>query len=139
MRVFESKVIINQPIDSVWSYLTDWENAPKWMSGVDELKALGEIEAGTKLVFVARGAERGSEIVECDTGKKIILRSVQGAVSADYSYHLKSVGDETELTLVATCEMNSLLMKIMSPIIRFGMKMVDSKQPTSLKHYIESK
>ena len=71
---------IRRPAGEVWEALTDWENAHKWMPGVEGMSAGGETAEGTKLTFRARGAERSSEIVHCDAGKSIVLRSVQGGV-----------------------------------------------------------
>ena len=73
---------IQRPAAEVWESLIDWKNAHKWMPGIEGMAAEGETVAGTKLTFRARGAERSSAIVHCDAGKSIVLRSVQGGVTA---------------------------------------------------------
>ena len=42
---------IQMPASEVWGRLTDWENACKWMPGVEGMVADGETAAGTKLTF----------------------------------------------------------------------------------------
>ncbi len=48
---------IQMPASEVWKGLTDWENANRWMPGVEGMAADGETAAGTKLVFHARGKQ----------------------------------------------------------------------------------
>ena len=96
---------IQRPAAEVWEALTDWKNAHRWMPGIEGMTAEGETAGGTKLTFRARGADRSSEIVHCDAGNSIVLRSVQGGVSADYRYELHDLGGRsTRVTLVADCQ-----------------------------------
>ena len=124
---------IHRPAAEVWEALTDWKNAHKWMPGVEGMSAEGETAAGTKLTFRARGAERSSEIVHCDAGKSIVLRSVQGGVTADYRYEILDLdGRSTRVTLVADCRVTGpLLLSIVSPLLRIAIRMSDGKQLTA--------
>ncbi len=129
---------IQRPAAEVWEALTDWENAHKWMPGVEGMSAEGETAEGTKLTFRARGAERSSEIVHCDAGKSIMLRSVQGGVTADYRYEVHDLGGRsTRVTLVADCQVTGLLLRIASPLLRIAIRMSDGKQVRLLKATIE--
>ena len=129
---------IRRPADEVWDALTDWKNAHKWMPGIEGMEAEGETATGTKLTFHARGSERSSEIVHCDAGKSIVLRSVQGGVTADYRYEVHDVdGRSTRVTLVADCQVTGLLLPIVSPLLRIAIRMSDGKQLRMLKAAIE--
>ena len=129
---------IQRPAAEVWEALTDWKNAHKWMPGVEGMSAEGETAEGTKLLFRARGAERSSEIVHCDEGKSIVLRSTQGGVTADYRYEVRDVdGRSTRVTLVADCQVTGLLLRIVSPLLRIAIRMSDGKQLRLLKAMIE--
>ena len=129
---------IRRPAAEVWEGLTDWKNAHKWMPGVEGMSAEGETAEGTKLTFRARGAERSSEIVHCDAGKSIVLRSVQGGVTADYRYEVHDLGGRsTRVTLVADCQVTGLLLRIASPLLRIAIRMSDGKQLRLLKAAIE--
>ena len=129
---------IQRPAVEVWESLIDWKNAHKWMPGIEGMAAEGETVAGTKLTFRARGAERSSAIVHCDAGKSIVLRSVQGGVTADYRYEVHDLdGRSTRVTLVADCQITGLWWRIMSPLLRIAIRFSDGKQLRLLKAMIE--
>ena len=129
---------IPRPAAEVWEALTDWENAYRWMPGIEGMAAYGETAAGTTLIFRARGAERSSAIVHCDAGKSIVLRSVQGGVTADYRYEVQDIdGRSTRVTLVADCQISGLWWRIVSPLLRIAIRLTDGKQLTLLKAMIE--
>ena len=137
-QTFAVAETIDRPAGEVWEALTDWSNAHRWMAGVDRLEAQGETAAGTELRFHARNAERTSVIARCDTGRSIVLRSVQGGVTADYTYELHPAGDgATRVTLVAECRFRGLLYLLMSPLIRRAIRSADSKQLEQLKRVVE--
>ena len=138
-QTFAVAETIDRPAGEVWEALTDWSNAHRWMAGVDRLEAQGETAAGTELRFHARNAERTSVIARCDTGRSIVLRSVQGGVTADYTYELHPAGDgATRVTLVAECRFRGLLYLLMSPLIRRAIRSADSKQLEQLKRVVEA-
>ena len=127
-----------RPAAEVWERLTDWDNASKWMPGIDSMAADGETTTGTNLIFRARGGERSSAIVHCDTGTSIVLRSVQGGVTADYRYEVHDIdGRSTRVTLVADCQVQGLLWRIASPLLRIAIRFTDGKQLRLLKAMIE--
>ena len=129
---------IQKPASEVWERLTDWENAGKWMPGVEGMVADGETAAGTTLTFRARGAERSSTIVHCDTGTSIVLRSIQGGVTADYRYEVHDIdGRSSRVTLVADCHVTGLWWRIVSPLLRIAIRSTDGKQLSRFKAMIE--
>lgn len=137
-NVFAVEATIDKPADHVWSALTDWDHAHLWMNGVDSMTAHGPTAAGTKLTFHARGKERPSEIAACETGKSIVLRSVQGGVTADYTYSLEPLGERrTQVKLSASCQTRGAW-TLLSPLLRYAVKKTDSGQLEALKRTIEA-
>lgn len=129
---------IQRPAAEVWKGLTDWDNASRWMPGIESMAADGETTTGTKLTFRARGGQRLSEIVHCDRGSSIVLRSVQGGVTADYRYEVHDIdGRSTRVTLVADCHVKGLWWRIISPLLRIAIRSTDGKQLRLLKAMIE--
>ena len=118
----------------VWGYLTDFGNAKKWMTGVEEMIPLtqGPIEVGARFRFKARGKERESYVMALEPGKRIALTSTQGGVTATYIYSLASAGNSTEVTLNAVCQATGFW-KLLHPIIVFAMKKSDSSHLAKLK------
>lgn len=138
-RTFAVEETIQRPAPQVWEALTDWPNAHRWMPGIDGMTAAGETAVGTKLTFRARGAERSSAIVHCDAGRSIVLRSTQGSVTADYSYEVHELDENSaRVTLVADCQVTGLGMKLLSPLLRIAIKMSDGKQLRLLKAVVET-
>ena len=137
-QAFAVEEVIQRPAPQVWAALTDWPNAHQWMPGVKSMTAGGETAEGTKLTFRARGADRSSTIVQCDVGRSIVLRSVQGGVTADYAYEVHENGkDSARVTLVANCEITGLLWSLVAPLMRVAVRFSDGKQLRLLKAMIE--
>ena len=102
------------------------------------MAADGDTTEGTKLTFRARGAERSSAIVHCDSGKSIVLRSVQGGVTADYRYEVHDIdGSSTRVTLVADCQVTGFWLRLVSPLLRIAIRLTDGEQLRLLKAMIE--
>jgi uncharacterized protein YndB with AHSA1/START domain len=128
---------IDRPADEVWAALTRWAEAPTWMSGIDSMAADGPTEVGTKLTFHARGKERPSEIVAVDEGRSVVLRSVQGGVSADYTYSVEPVDEQTtRVSLVAECTTTGAW-TLVGPLMRYGVRRTDGGQTDALERWIE--
>jgi carbon monoxide dehydrogenase subunit G len=126
-EVFTAETIIDRPVDAVWARLIDWDNAARWMPGVDALRADGPTATGTTLVFTARGKQRTSQIAALDPGRSITLRSVQGGVVADYVYACARHGEGTNVSLVAGCRMTGPV-RLLGPVIRAAIRRADSGQ-----------
>jgi hypothetical protein len=135
---FQSSALIGRSIEDTWEYISDFSNARYWMAGVEDLRSeeSGNIGKGTKLLFKSRGAERESEITAWDPPRTMEFTSTQGGVTATYTYSLKSVGNETELTLHAVCVATGWW-KILHPIIVIAMRASDSKHPDLIKKAID--
>lgn len=126
-RAFAVATTIDHPVGAVWERMVDWETADRWMSGVDALRAEGPTEAGTTLVFTARGKERLGRIASLDPGRSITLRSSQSGVTADYVYECEAHGSSTRVSLVADCT-TSGRMRVLGPLVRYAIRRADSGQ-----------
>ena len=139
-KALEAQATIDAPVGVVWSALTDWDNAHRWMAGVDSMTADGGVEVGTKLTFRARGKDRPSEIAQLEPGRSVTLRSVQGGVVADYTYELTPINDHaTRASLVAECSTSGLLWNLAGPVLRFAMRRTDGGQIDALKKVVEDR
>ena len=137
-QTFAVDEVIQRPAPQVWEALTDWTNAHRWMPGIEGITAEEETAEGTKLTFRARGADRTSTIVQCDVGRLIVLRSVQGGVTADYTYEVHEQGEgSARVTLVANCQITGLWWSLVSPLLRIAIRFSDGKQLRLLKAIVE--
>jgi carbon monoxide dehydrogenase subunit G len=126
-EVFSAETTIGRPVEVVWARLIDWDNAARWMPGVDALRAQGPTAAGTTLVFTTRRKERTGEIAALDPERSITLRSIQGGVTADYIYSCARRGEGTRVSLVADCRMTGPVW-LLGPVIRSAIRRADSGQ-----------
>ena len=137
-QAFSVAEVIPRPAPQVWEALTDWPNAHRWMPGIEGITAEGETTEGTTLTVRARGADRTSAIVQCDGGRLIVLRSVQGGVTADYTYEVHEQGEgSARVTLVANCQITGLWWSLVSPLLRSAIRFSDGKQLRLLKAMVE--
>ncbi len=135
---FTAETTIAKPATEVWAALVDWDNATEWMPGIDDFRADGPTEVGATLAFHARGKERPATIAALEPGRSIVLRSVQGGVSADYRYDVKILDDSTtSIALVADCTTTGAW-RLLAPMLRFAMRKTDGRQLDRLKDYIEA-
>ncbi len=137
-QTFAVEEAIQRPAPQVWEALTDWTNAHRWMPGIDGITAEGETAKGTTLTFRARGADRSSTIVHCDAGRSIVLRPVQGGVTADYRYEVHELDERSaRVILVADCQITGLWWSVVSPLLRLAIRFSDGKQLRLLKAMVE--
>jgi uncharacterized protein YndB with AHSA1/START domain len=130
-EAFRTEVTIDRPAAEVWARLVDWGGVPSWMPGVESLRAEGPTAPGTRLVFTSRGRERSGQIAAVDPGRSVTLRSVQGGVTADYTYTCVRHGRSTRLALVATCRVTGPT-RLLAPVIRAAIRRADSGQLDAL-------
>lgn len=124
---FRAETTIGHPTGAVWERLVDWDTADRWMPGVDAVRAQGPVAAGSTVVFTARGKERRATVAALEPGLSITLRSVQGGVTADYTYRCVAHGQGTRLGLVADCSMTGPV-RLLGPVIRFAIRRADGGQ-----------
>ena len=131
---FSARATLDHAPVEVWAYLTDLGNAPQWMRGVEAFEQItpGPLQVGTCLRFRARGKQRECRVTALIPCEQLALTSVQGGVTATYTYMLAPDGDGTELTLEASCTATGLW-TLIHPLIVFAMKRSDASHVTNLK------
>lgn len=137
---FQASAHVERPVEAVWRCLTDWNRAPEWMTGIDEMRPADGAAAGegSRLKFRSRGTDRDTLIVVWSPPERLALRSVQGGMTATYEYTCAPERDGTRVTLNARCEAKGLGWRMVSPLIRLLMKRADSGQVAALKRLVET-
>ena len=136
---FSASEVIARPVDEVWNAATDWARAPEWMKGLEALRPLddGPVGKGSRLAFQSRRSEREARIVEWEPGRRLILQSRQGGITADYAYSFGECAGGTIVTLNAGCRGEGLFWRLASPLIAFKMARADGGQVKALKRMVE--
>jgi uncharacterized membrane protein len=84
MTKVEHNVVINQPIEKVFAYVSDARNNPKWQTGILDSKVTpdGPPRVGARVTdvrtFIGKKIEATSEITELEPNKRLGLKSVSG-------------------------------------------------------------
>ena len=125
-----------RPIEDVWAFLTNWEDMPRWMNGIERMwpvdpDAIGE---GAKLEFIARGATRESTITAWQPPERLVLTSTLGGVTAVYDYTCKPTEGGTEVVLDARCSAQGFIWTLLHPLIAYLMRRSDGGQLKALAH-----
>lgn len=132
--IFSVEETIDAPRETVWRYMTDPATMPDWMAGIENMRladgqSMGE---GAELLFAARGADRRSTVATFAPPETLVLRSVQGPVTATYRYTLTADGAVTRASLQANCAAKGW-MRLVMPLLRSMIRRVDGGQLKALR------
>jgi uncharacterized protein YndB with AHSA1/START domain len=111
MTKLEASVVINRPVEEVFTFVSDFENSTQWMAELVEAKQTSEgpLGVGTTVSAVAkplgRRAESTQEVVEYEPNRKFAIKSISGPVNSQDNYTFESVAGGTKVTRVAEAEM----------------------------------
>ncbi|HET9098390.1 MAG TPA: SRPBCC family protein [Candidatus Saccharimonadales bacterium] len=140
----ENMVVINRSADTIFSFLSHGENAPKWRSNVLEVTLLSGTSGQKNAVYeqVLRGPlgieiKLPYRIVNLDPPMILTLsdRSTQPRLQANY--HLKNMGSTTELTY--SLQYNAAgWRKLFSSLMKRELNN-EVANLSDLKHYLEKK
>lgn len=102
---FTDRQIIDKPLEDVWAFLTDFKEAKRWMTGINEMRLLEDREPtlGSELVFYVRKIERFSRVTAWEPQKKIAITTTQEGVKTTHEFTLSTKRRQTELCLKAFC------------------------------------
>lgn len=118
----EGTVVINRPIEEVFAFLTNPDNASQWQGGTLESIQTSEGPVGVGTTgqvtsqFLGRRIESTWETTEYELNRKAALKTTSGPVPYEQSVTLESVEDGTKATLVAEYEVGGFF-KLAEPII----------------------
>ena len=122
MIKLEHNVVINRPIEEVFAYATNVENAPKWKSRLLEVRRISEgpVGVGTREVHVGKvlgwKPKTTVEITEYEPNRKVGFKTISGPLSAKGEFIFESVEGGARVTLVAGREPSGFL-KLIGPIV----------------------
>jgi uncharacterized protein YndB with AHSA1/START domain len=139
----EGTVVINRPIDEVFTFLTTPGSSARWQGMVLESKLTSEGPVGVGTTgksssqFLGRRMESTWEITEHELNRKTAYKSTSGPVPYENSATLESVDEGTKVTLVGEYEVGGFF-KLAEPIIaRMGQRQADADF-ANLKDLVEA-
>jgi uncharacterized protein YndB with AHSA1/START domain len=146
MLQVEHSVVIDKPVEQVWSFLTDFQNTPKWDIGVLETRHTSEGPRGLGTTFqnigpfLGRNAVREYKVTEYEPNKKVTVKLITPAMSirqAEVSYTFEPAENGTKLTFTGGIEFGGFF-KLIQPILLQRAKRDGQGDLDNLKRLIEA-
>ena len=112
---FNVDVVIEKPIEEVFTFVAKGENGSLWNSAVREVKKISEgpVDVGAKYTMTRQlpngFVENTYEVVEYEENRKLSIKIISGPTPFLYRYSFKSVGNATKLSLEAEMEKEGLV------------------------------
>jgi len=111
MMKFENSVMINQPIATVFEFVTDLKNNPKWQTDILELEVTpeGRIELGSTYRcvnrFMGKRIETEGVITAYVPGRTCSFRIISGSVTGESNFFFEAVNGATRFTTAAELDL----------------------------------
>jgi carbon monoxide dehydrogenase subunit G len=110
MIQFELSTLINRPLETVSSFVSNPLNVPRWQPAMREIKPLSPGPVGPGSKFQVRSEMMGQkiegvmEVVVLEPDKKFVIQMNNGPVKIEITFTFKTLANGTKLTLSAQGE-----------------------------------
>jgi carbon monoxide dehydrogenase subunit G len=116
---FEGSAVINRPVEAVWSFISDPQNAPVWGRGVSDIviTSNGLVGLGTTLRLSMSGSKMEARMLGFEPGKTLTMEFTSGPVrGSKLTYSVESMEGKTRLTTDLEMRLSGVW-KLMYPIL----------------------
>ena len=114
MAGFKRSILVQKPVEEVFDFATNLDNAPLFMVGLTKVELLteGGIKHGARFrsTRAFKGKERSAilEVVEYERPRVYATRSAMMGFKGSYAFHFAQEGSATRVELVADVSGNLL-------------------------------
>jgi hypothetical protein len=138
------RIIIDRPVEEVWSFVSDPGNDPKWYQGTMKVRQISEgpTAVGTTLEaviqFRGRSLVAGARCVVLNPNKEVTWKFTSGLMkhSTD-SWRMEPIGERsTRLTRVFDLRVNGFW-RLIQPIVVRGTKRAHDAEIHNVKRILE--
>ena len=108
---FENSIVINQPVEQVFEFVTNPRNNAKWQADVLELEMTSKKHFGLGATyrcvnwFMGRRIESENVITDYVAGKACCIRIANGVLTGECSMSFKKFEDGTKFTVSGELDM----------------------------------
>ena len=140
----EKSIIIQRPIEEVFAFVSDLQNATQWQSGVLEVRRVteGPLGIGTQFAFVrkfmGRKMEAISEFLAYEPNSKVVFKNNSGPMDFENSYLFEATDEDTRLTSILEMQPKGFI-SLAEPLIDAGLKREMETAFGDLKDLLESR
>jgi uncharacterized membrane protein len=96
---FKQSVVIDLAAEDIFAYVSDLENQADWSSAVIMVRNIspGALHVGTRvrstIRFLGRWLDMTFEVVECEPGRSLTIKSIAGIAPCHFCYQFEPVED----------------------------------------------
>ena len=143
MTHIEHSILINQPIDKVYAFVSNPRNDPQWQTGIIESTVIGDapIAVGTQVkgarTFMGRKLEAVLEVVSLQPNQSFSLKSVKAPFPLTTTYTFASEGEATRVNAVLDLEPSGFF-KLAEGVLSSNTKKEMEQSLATLKSKLES-
>jgi uncharacterized protein YndB with AHSA1/START domain len=143
MMELSSSIVINLPVEKVFTYMTTVKNYPNWMSELVEAKQTSEgpVGVGTTVSAVAnvlgRRIENIQEVTVYKPSSKFAIKAASGPVKTEDEFNLESVAGGTKITRTTKGEFGGFF-KMAEPLFVRMLKRQFETNFANLKDLLEA-
>jgi carbon monoxide dehydrogenase subunit G len=143
MIKLERSVLIERPVEDVYSFISNFENESKWCEEVvrTQKTSEGPIGVGSTFTdhveFMGRTIKSSYEILACEPNKSITIETSAGLVPFVATYSFDDADGVTKLAILAEAEPGGVF-KHSTPIIRRRLDKQWEQNFANLKQLLES-
>jgi uncharacterized membrane protein len=112
METIEKSIEVNAPLQQVYNQWTQFEDFPKFMEGVEEVRQLDDRRLFWRAQIFGKTEEWEAEIYEQVPDRRIAWRSITGAPNAGAVSFAAIVPERTRITLALNYEPTGAVEKI---------------------------
>jgi uncharacterized membrane protein len=144
MAELRNSIVINRPVKDVFSYMTDAENLPNWMSELvaAEQTSEGPVGVGTKINAVAnvlgRRIENTQEVFKYRPNIKFAIKSASGPGENEDEFIFEPVEGGTKVTRVTKADIGGFF-RIAEPLVTRMLNRQFQTNFANLKDMLEAK
>lgn len=139
---FENSVMINQPIATVFDFVTDLKNNPQWQTDILELELTseGRLELGSTYRcvnrFMGKRIETEGVITAYVPDRTCSFRIIAGSVTGESNFFFEAVDGATRFTTATELDLG--LFKLGKIIVKRKINQQLKNDMLKLKHILEN-
>lgn len=141
---FFGNAIIHRPLEEVFAFAVDIENAPRYMSNVVGMEKITEGPIRVGSIFIETRNIRGKEakaereIVEFQQNRSFAISGISNGLTILYRYTFEEIVEGTQAQFFAEIHTQGWLMKLTRPFLVKMIKQEDGNHLRYLKEVLES-
>ena len=139
----EKIINIHRPIESVFAFVSDLQNGPRWQPELLDVHPIteGTLGIGSKFTstrkFLGRSMESIVEFIAYEPNKKIVFKSTPGTMPMEASYLFEPMDDGTRLSAMVEMQPEGI-MRLAEPMIAASLKREMETHFEGLKDLLEN-